>query len=226
MHVSRPEIQYRSTNLSTYDACMDWQATLYLDSDDEPSAPISGGHTDFLIIRLGEAPLHGILSMADDTPAFAPLFDGPTLARPLTQQFPDHVDTVLLVRHTYVEPALRGNDLGAWMLAEIVARMTSSTQTLVIGRQYPLGMGDDIVSRRRAERSLRPYWRKIGVVPCDASPEFWAQSTDTDALRDARAHLARVHSLELEIAPTDITGPNDTARPPKSGVQLIAEMRQ
>jgi hypothetical protein len=222
--VSTPEVRYRSTNRSTYDACMDWQATLHLDTDDPTGTPICGGHTDFLTIRLGEAPLHGILSMADDTPAFAPLFDGTTLGQTIAEQFRHPINTVVIFRDIHIDPALRGHDLGAWMLSEVIARMATSTDTLVVGRQYPIRLAEDIVSRRRVERSLRPYWRKIGVVPFDGAPEFWVQTTSNDSLQHARTALAGVHGLALQITPGDNDGPKDNASSPKSGVQLISEM--
>ncbi|HXO85570.1 MAG TPA: hypothetical protein VN803_08585, partial [Gemmatimonadales bacterium] len=64
----------------------------------------------------------------------------------------------------FVAEPLRGHDLGAWMAAEVVSRMASATDTMVLLYPHPAGETPDNVSEIEAIDVLNRYWRKVGLA--------------------------------------------------------------
>ena len=196
-----PTVRYVSTNDSQFDPCMDWRAELWLghlDIVDEPD--VLGGYADFLTIRLGEHPIADLLdSLSQDAENFAGLFDGSYVAGSVQDQFHEPFNTVLILLTVFVAKPLRGHDLGAWLAAEVIARMASVTDTLVLLYPHPAGETPEDVSEIQAIDALNRYWRKAGLVPIDEHPGFLGQSTAYTALPDARCELQHVQDVQIPV---------------------------
>ena len=74
--------------------------------------------------------------------------------------FREPFSTVLILLTVLVAEPLRGHDLGAWLAAEVIARMASVTDTLVLLYPYPAGETPEDVSEIQAIDALNRYWRK------------------------------------------------------------------
>jgi hypothetical protein len=201
-----PGIRYRSTNDSQFDPCLDWRAELVLGRLDHVDCPdVLGGYVDFLTIRLGEESIPVMLdSLSSDAENFAGLFDGRFVAYSVQDQFEEPFNSVLILLTVFVAEPLRGHDLGAWMAAEVISRMASVTDTLVLLYPHPAGETPDNVSEIEAIDVLNRYWRKVGLVQIDDRPGFLGQSTAFTALPEARQALRHVEDVEI---PVDIDDP-------------------
>ena len=104
----------------------------------------------------------------------------------------------------FVAEPLRGHDLGAWMGAEVISRMASATDTLVLLYPHPAGETLGSVSEIEAIDALNRYWRKVGLVAIDENPGFLGQSTAFTALPEARRALRHVENVKI---PVDIDDP-------------------
>jgi hypothetical protein len=78
-------------------------------------------------------------SLSSDAENFAGLFDGKYVADSVQQQFQEPFNTVLILLTVFVAEPLRGHDLGAWLAAEVIARMASVSDTLVLLYPQPAG---------------------------------------------------------------------------------------
>lgn len=107
--------------------------------------------------------------------------------------------TVLIPLTVLVAEPLRGHDLGAWLSAEVVARMASVSDTLVLLYPHPAGETPEDVSEIQAIDALNRYWRKAGLVPIDEHPGFLGQSTAYTALPNARDQLQHVEDVQIAI---------------------------
>lgn len=189
-----PTIRYRSTNTSEYDAAMDWRADMLLTPVQFGREPIVGGHVDFVTIRLGETDVAPMLDcVGGSAELFASLFDGPYLSAEVEDQFMDvGFNNVLIILNAYIEPPLRGHNLGAWMVAEVIARMGAVVDTLVVLYPHPTPAPDDYAARLGAIATLDTYWRKVGLIPLDADPRLLGHTTAYQALTTAREALTDV----------------------------------
>lgn len=62
----------------------------------------------------------------------------------MQDQFEDvPFNRILIVMLVDVAAPLRGHDLGAWLVAELIARMSSPTDTLVLLYPHPVGPQGD-----------------------------------------------------------------------------------
>ncbi len=200
-----PTVRFASTNESPFDPCMDWRAELrlgHVDVVDEPD--VLGGYADFLTIRLGEHPIAEMLdSLSQDAENFAGLFDGKYVADSVQEQFPEPFNTILILLTVFVAEPLRGHDLGAWLAAEVIARMASVSDTLVLLYPHPAGETPEDVSEIQAIDALNRYWRKAGLVPLDEHPGFLGQSTAYTALPNARDELHNVEDVRIAVDMSD-----------------------
>jgi hypothetical protein len=196
-----PAVRYRSTNDSQFDPCMDWRADLLLGRLDVDGHPdVLGGYVDFLTIRLGEESIPVMLdSLASDAENFAGMFDGRFIADSVQKQFEEPFLSALILLTVFVAKPLRRHDLGAWMAAEVISRMASATDTLVLLYPYPAAERPENVSEIEAIDALNLYWRKAGLVPIDEHPGFLGQSTAFTALPEARRALQPVEEVHIPV---------------------------
>jgi hypothetical protein len=132
------------------------------------------------------------------------LFDGRFAAYSVQDQFEEPFNSVLILLTVFVAEPLRGHDMGAWMAAEVISRMASATDTMVLLYPHPAGETPENVSELEAIDSLNRYWRKVGLVPIDDHPGFLGQSTAFTALPEARRALQHVEEVQI---PADINDP-------------------
>jgi hypothetical protein len=107
---------------------------------------------------------------------------------------------ILLLDQAHLHPAVRGHDLGAWAVAEVINHMTIGRKMLVLAYPSPPG-GQDLPAKqlRLAQNRLARYWEKTGLVRLDAAPRLMGQSTMFTALDEARAVLAPVAQVRIEV---------------------------
>jgi hypothetical protein len=136
------------------------------DADDEDAEPINVGTVTFLTARLcGDLP-DLLDAISSDTTEFRALFDDDRVVDGLAEQFDQpYAEGVLFLGQAHLHPAMRGHDLGAWALAEVLNTMTFGRDILVLGHPSPPG-GQDLPARemRLAPNRLALHWEKVGLV--------------------------------------------------------------
>ncbi|OKH72787.1 hypothetical protein EB73_08345 [Mycobacterium sp. SWH-M3] len=182
---------------------MTWRAELelaYLDDLDEGDTPnVLGGYADFLIVRVGEHPIDDLLdSLSQDAEHFAELFDGDDVAYDVQGQFEDSAfNRILIITLVEIASPLRGYDLGAWLVAEVIDRMASPLDTLVLLYPYPVGDQADDAVEVAGVAALTRYWQRVGLVPVGEG--FLGQATAYRYLQDARAGLKGVAEVRVTV---------------------------
>lgn len=198
-----PTARFHSTNLSQHDPMMTWTAELELaasDADGDDHGQVIGGYASFLSIRLHEHPIEDLLdSLSSDALVFAPLFVGDELVDEMTEQFEETNNNVLIITTVHIAEELRGHTLGAWLVAEIAARMAPTIDTVVILHPYPASGPDTDISDLETVESLQRYWQKAGLQPVHGHPEFLAASTAYTHLQDARLQLHNVSDVQITV---------------------------
>ncbi len=202
--LSQPEVRYRSVGACEYDSCMEWLAELVMchfgeDGFGDP-ATIVVGELSFLTIRLNEESVWLTLdSLSSDAEMFGELFDGDDVKSEVAEQFSAlPFNSVLILMNARIAQPVRGHNLGAWMAAEVIARMASATDTLVLAYPHPAGPPFDGTTEQRAVQKLRRHWMQVGLTPIDEYPHVMGQSTAYAVLNAARAQLSCEH-LEVPV---------------------------
>lgn len=202
-----PKVRYTSTFESQFDAMNTWRAELelsYLDDGDTPD--VLAGYADFLIIRVGEHPIDDLLdSISQDAAHFTELFDKDDVAAAVQEQFDDApFNRVLIITLVTVGTPIRRHDLGAWLVAELIDRMASPTDTLVLLYPYPVGPDTDKASELAAVHALSSYWQRVGLQPIAAQPQVLGQATAYSHLPNARAELSAVAHVKITVPTSEI----------------------
>ncbi|MFV8227331.1 hypothetical protein [Mycolicibacterium fortuitum] len=227
-----PRVRYVSTGDSQFDAMMTWRAELelaYLSEDDTPN--VLGGYADFLIIRVGEHPIDDLLdSLSQDAEHFAELFDGDDVADSVQEQFDDSpFNRILIITLVEVAGPLRGHDLGAWLVAEVISRMASPIDTLVLLYPHPIGQVDE-GAEAKAVAALTRHWQRAGLQPVGEG--FLGQATAYRYLSDARVRLKGVAGLHITVPSELIREETPDAYPrhevidgagPQQGLRLVRD---
>ncbi len=193
-----PRIHYESQDTcSTVSSCLAWRGEIRMSALDAYGyAPdIAIGAVEFLIVRLGEDPIVGVLALHGERAlAFEELFDGQWLASDLDEN--EHftagmpISTVLLVLQAHVDPLMSGSQLRAWAVAHIIHTMLPTTAGLVAMSSFATR-----ASARRRPRHLvstdhlDPDWPRVGCTRIPGHPQFFGQSTAYRFLDDARIAL-------------------------------------
>lgn len=199
-----PRVRFVSIGQSQFDAMLRWRAELemaYLDDGDTPQ--VLGGYADFLTIQIGEHSIADLLdSISQDAEHFAVLFEGADVNDAIQEQFSDAMpfNRILIVTMVLVAEPLRGHDLGAWLVSEVIARMAGAIDTLVLLYPYPAvhPTGDSI--ELAAVNRLAEYWRRTGMEHIEAYPEFLGQSTAYTSLPEARRALSGIADTQIPVA--------------------------
>jgi hypothetical protein len=180
-----------------------WRAAVTMrDADDEDGEPLTVGTITFLTARLCGDLLNLLDAVSGDTAEFLPLFDGGEwVVEELGEQFDSPCPAgILLLDQAHLNQAVRGRDLGAWAVAEVINHMTIGRDILVLTHPSPPG-GQDLPAKklRLAHNRLARYWEKVGLVRLDAAPHLMGQSTMFTALDEARADLVHVAQVSIEV---------------------------
>jgi hypothetical protein len=221
-----PQLHLESRDQAQFPVA-DWRAYLLLSSIDPPETVIAG-YVDFLIVRLGYAPIPDILAQTpgygehwSDPSWFAQLFDGGEVAASIE----DHVQevgpfhTAVLMQDGFVDPAFRGHLLGPWMLLQILQRMVDEVGGLVA--LYPHPCERSIVrlveDQDAFRRKINQYWiDHLGVVPIGG--EFLGQATGLTTLGNARDSLESVADVLADVNRLDLRRRRQYGdRPPTCG---------
>lgn len=233
-----PRVRYTSTGESQFDAMMTWRADLelsYLDDEgDEGDAPdVVGGYAEFLVMNVGEHQLGDLLdSLSQDTAHFAGLFEDEEVAQGVRDQFDDQwFNRVLIVTLVDVAAPLRGHGLGAWLVAEVIARMASVTDTLVLLYPAPVGSEKNSAAELAGAPALSRYWQqRVGLVPIDQKPEILGAATAYSHVSNARAALQVVGNAQITVSRSLIgveqrDGPRHafSAAPELPGLRLVRD---
>jgi len=194
-----PKVQYTSTFDSQFDAMTTWRADLecgYFDDTEDGDAPqVVAGYAEFVNINIGQHPIIDLLdSLSDDALAFEELFDGVDVAPALQEQFEDvPIHRVMLITAVEIADPLQGHDLEAWLVAEIIARMTSPIDTLVLLHPHALGPHASSV----ADAAF--YWQRCGLTPVRHQPKFLCATTAYTHLPNARETLRPVRDVRITV---------------------------
>ncbi|OBG15222.1 hypothetical protein A5768_07485 [Mycolicibacterium fortuitum] len=198
-----PRVRFSSTAESQFDALATWRAELemgYLDDGDTPDVLV--GCAEFLTIRIGEHPIADLLdSISRDAEHFAVLFDDCDVNDALQEQFSDAMpfNCILIITLVQIAEPLRGHDLGAWLVSEVVARMAGAIDTLVLLYPFPAVNPTGDVSELAAVDRLASYWQRTGLKHIEAHPEFLGQSTAYTTLPNARRALSYVEDTHVSV---------------------------
>jgi GNAT superfamily N-acetyltransferase len=218
-----PKVRFVSTAESQFDAMMTWRAELelaYLNEGDTPD--VLAGYADFLTIRIGEHPIADLLdSLSQDAEHFADLFDDDDVNDAVQEQFYNAMpfNRILIITMVFVADPLRGHDLGAWLVSDVIARMAGAADTLVLLYPYPAVAQTGDASELTAVNTLANYWQRVGLVPIDAHPEFLGQSTAYTALPEARRALWWVEDVEISVPASRICGEQPLVAPRHTLIQ-------
>jgi len=199
----RPRVQYTS-NESQFDATMRWRADLelsYLDEygNENDTPDVVGGYAEFLVINVGQHPIAELLDdpLSPDTAHFADLFEDHDVALAVQEQFPDApFNRILIITVVEVAEPLRGNGLGPWLVTELVERIASPTDTLVLLHPAPAGPQP---TKSAAERSLSRYWQQFGLAPIAHQPEVLGAATAYGLLSRARDALRALNTVVFPV---------------------------
>lgn len=195
-----PRVRYTSIGESQFDAMMTWRAELeltYLSEEDTPN--VLGGYADFLIIRTGEHPIGDLLdSLSQDAEHFSELFDDDDVAYVVQEQFEDSpFNRILIITLVEIAGPLRGHGLGAWLVAEVIDRMASPLDTLVLLYPHPVGEQADDAAEAASVEALSRYWQRVGLQPVGEG--FLGQATAYRYLPDARARLKGAADVHIAV---------------------------
>ncbi len=180
---------------------LSWVAAVTLrDDNDGDAEPLTVGTVTFLTARL-DPDLPDLLdAISGDTAEFMPLFDGEDIVEGLQEQFEAWPSGLLILDQAHIHPAVRGHDLGAWAVAEVIHAMTYCGDVIVLAYPSPPG-GQHLPKRelRQAQNRLARHWEKTGLVRLDAAPHLMGQSTNFTDLGEARAALAPVADVRIDV---------------------------
>jgi len=190
-----------------YDAvgALSWGASVTLTEDDsdglQEEDTFTVGVVTFLTARLDPLLPELLDAISGDMAAFAPLFDQDFIVDELQEQFEDSYPAgILILDQAHLHPAVRGHDLGAWSVAQIINNMTFGRDLLVLTHPSPPGEQNlPETELRRAQNHLARYWEKAGLVRLDAAPHLMGQSTVYTRLDEARAALTPVAEVRIEV---------------------------
>ncbi|MCT7371908.1 hypothetical protein [Mycolicibacterium llatzerense] len=200
-----PKVQYSSTFDSQHDSVSTWRAQLqlsYLDEGGSGVAPhVVGGCAEFAIINVGEHPIADLLdSLSPDAAQFASLFEGNDVAPAVQEQWEDApFNRVLVITHVEIAEPLRGHALGAWLVADVIARMSSPIDTLVLLYPHPAGPHASSAAELAAAESLSYYWHRCGLVPVEYRPDFLGGTTAYSHIANAREALQKVRDVRVAV---------------------------
>jgi len=200
-----PKVRYTSTFDSQFDAMMIWRAELelaYLDEGEDSDVPqVLAGFAEFAIINTGEHTIIDLLdSLSDDALEFADLFDDADVAPELQDQFDDSpFNRVMIITDVEIAEPLRGHELGAWLVAEAIARMASPIDTLVLLHPDPAGLSAASAAENSVVDALSRYWQRCGLTAVEHRPRFLCAATAYSHLAKARSALRNVENCRITV---------------------------
>jgi hypothetical protein len=173
-----------------------------IEEEDEPAHAMVG-YVDFLTAPIDECLIDTLDSLSGDTAAFCELLSGGDVSDEVAAQFPDVFSGILVLDRAFVHPVLRGHNLGAWAVSQVIRHMTFASDSLVVTMPSPTetrpGMPEKVGARQLAK-----HWRTVGLETIKAAPRLSGQSTWMDDLEAARGALAGVADVEVTVTVDDV----------------------
>jgi hypothetical protein len=209
---SRPVLRYHGHAADEFDSgftLMNWHVSVSMSvaeiDDDDDDGRIQIGSLDLWTAPLGGSLTYALDAVSQDSSAYLALFsDGDISDGVLQQMNIPAVYGLLIVNRAYIDPALRGRDLGAWAVARAIRDLTlGSSEVLVVAYPNPTEERPG-VSEAKGARMLARHWAKVGLEPIKRCPNLVGQSTAADALDVARADLDDVADLQITVAVSDL----------------------
>jgi len=205
-----PTVRFRSVNASQFDRCMDWRADIVMLADTGHD-DVLVGYVDFLVARSaetsGESYAVILDSFSSDAERFSILFAHGWLRPDIEEQFDVCADYVVLALEIYVEPLLRGHQIGPWALAEVAHHMLPSHTGLIVVRaggedgETTVAMTD--FERRRGTHRAR-HWTDAGLVPLQSCPDFLCGSAAYTYMDTARQALGDTAAATFALSRSTI----------------------
>jgi transcriptional regulator with XRE-family HTH domain len=195
-----------------------WRAELHLTDADNPASTVVAGYADFIRAKLG-APVADLLSQLPsdhgdscDPHNFAALFDpgNGDFSAPIEQVFEPLAGVfgaAILIENVFIDPAFRGFNLGPWLVADVVHRLTEDINDMVamIPHVCARVYADPFFDEGTRIRESHPlYWRDIlhlEDVVVDGTLML-VQATGFTALSEARDELAS--EIDGQLFPIDV----------------------
>lgn len=201
-----PTVRFRSVNESQVERCMDWRADIVMLAD-TGHEDVLVGYVDFLVARSTETQdisyAEVLDSFSTDAERFSILFAHHWLRPDIEEQFDVAADYAVLALEIYIEPLLRGHQVGPWTLAEIAHHMLPSHTGLIVvpdgGEDGETTVAMTDFERRRGTHRAR-HWTDAGLVPLRSCPEFLCGSaayTRMDTARQALADTFQVSAASI-----------------------------
>lgn len=140
-------------------------------------------------------------SLSEEFAQFAELFDDDDVAGTVQSQFDDApFNRILIITDVEIASPLRGHDLGAWLVAEVIDRMASPTDTLVLLQSEPAGQASEL----SGVSALSKYWERVGLEAIQDHREFMGQATAYSHVTRARAALSAIAEAEFTVSTSQI----------------------
>lgn len=204
-----PSVRIMSTGESQFDAMTTWRAELEMAVYDHPGdcPDVLVGYAEFLVIRVLQQPIAELLdSLSATAEHFSILFDDDDVSDIVADEFSDAMpfNRILIITEVSIAEPVRGHDLGAYLVAELIPQLAGEIDTLVLMYPFPDVHQTEDAAELEAVNKLTNYWQRAGLAPIEAHPEFLGQSTAYTALPAARrALLQRVEHLVIAV-PEDL----------------------
>jgi len=198
---------------------VEWTAEITLrDKSDEEGDPLTVGGVKFITASLTDETDDMLDAYSPETEIFSELFDGEFLAAEVEDQFEGVPSGLIILKSAYLLPAVRGRNLGAWAVAEVIHHMGFAALSFIAGYPCPSGGGDLAPKeRKQACASLARHWEKVGLRPITAAPHLMGQLGDHLDLDKSRSELEFIKDIEVEISAADLAaikdGTDKSARP-------------
>ena len=193
----QPTAVYEATAAGSPDLTR-WRVYLHLTDADNPAVTVIGGFAEFTVINI---PANVDLAETLSPSPFAKLFLGGELSPDIAAACLDEeVFNVIAVEHIYVDPALRGNTLGPWLVTDIVSRMADSIAGLLAIRPTPA----ETTPPQAHESQHMAYWRAALNITTEADGFLFAHTAFTGIANAARGlRGVRDDFIAIDIAELD-----------------------
>ncbi len=201
-----PRLRHRSGGDIDDDCCLEWQAQLLMTAaevDEVDDIEICVAVAEFVTVQVSDPSFSTELLdwYSGATEVFCPIFTGTSVAEEVQDQFgAEPVNNALLILSTQVLDPLGGNELDAWMVAQLIHRMLPSHDGLALFCPSPTDLPAEPIQQLEALENLSMYWRNtVGFEAITDHPGMLGQSTAYVHLQDARAALGKPGPIPVPV---------------------------
>lgn len=211
-----PVVSFASTSRGAPQELTAWRANLEMFDIDGLVGDelIHVGFADFTVVRVARGyPIEELLTVwgSERAQLYSGLFEGDDLAPGVEAEFGDAmaINTVILIESVVIAELARGHDLGAWLVSEIVARMSGPLDTLVLMYPFPAVARTGEADELAAVTALTAHWAKAGLTPVPDAPMFLGAATGYAGLGETHERLtAAVDDAEVPVRRALVASPD------------------